>query len=327
MIVQLAIAISAGLVSAAIFAFMATGTVLASPLFYVALLPHYVVGLGWSPAYAFIAIFSALFVLLPAFGLKVAFLHALTISVPAYIVCYLLFLQRQQTAQITSDNGQPENAQPDNAHQAATQTAEWYPFGNVIIAIALMAGVLATISIFMIGSTYESYQAAINEMITQAFRAPEGSDSPNINQNFLNSLTEILPRVLPAASATLWLSTNLVNLWLAGRITKHTQLLRRPWPDIAKIEYPKVLLIIFVAALAASFLPGLPGLAASGFVGAITTAYLIMGLFVLHVLSRKSSLRNLLLIAAYLSLILIPWMSIIVTIVGVGEPLFRLRDR
>ncbi len=321
MIVQLAIAISAGLVSAAIFAFMATGTVLASPLFYIAFLPHYVVGLGWSPAYAFIAIFSALFVLLPAFGLKIAILHAVTLSVPAYIVCYLLFLQRQQPTQIVSEEAESGSA------AAAAGIAEWFPFGNVIITIALMGGVLAAISIFMVGSTYESYLAAISDMITQAFRTPEGTDNPNINQNFLNSLKEILPSVLPAASATLWMSTNLINLWLAGRITKHTQLLRRPWPDIAKIEYPKSLLILFVISLAASFLPGLPGLAASGFVGAITTAYLIMGLFVLHVLSRKSSLRNLLLIAAYLSLILIPWMSIIVTIVGVGEPLFRLRDR
>jgi uncharacterized protein YybS (DUF2232 family) len=74
-------------------------------------------------------------------------------------------------------------------------------------------------------------------------------------------------------------------------------------------------------------LPGLPGLVATGFAGALLFAFVLQGLAVIHVYSRGVPLRALLLAAVYLGILLLGWVAIVVAIVGLGEPVFRLRER
>ena len=86
-------------------------------------------------------------------------------------------------------------------------------------------------------------------------------------------------------------------------------------------------MLIFAAALLASFIPGLPGLVATGLAGALLFAYVLQGLAVIHVYSRGVPLRALLLTAVYLGILLLGWVAVAVAIIGLGEPLFRLRER
>jgi hypothetical protein len=48
---------------------------------------------------------------------------------------------------------------------------------------------------------------------------------------------------------------------------------------------------------------------------------------VIHVYSRGVPLRALLLATVYLGILLLGWVAIAVAILGLGEPLFRLRGR
>jgi len=101
----------------------------------------------------------------------------------------------------------------------------------------------------------------------------------------------------------------------------------RPWPNLHALELPNALLLVFAGALAASFLPGLPGLLATGLAGALLFAYVLQGLAVIHVYSRGMSLRPLLLATVYIGILLLGWVAIIVAIVGLAEPLTNLRHR
>jgi hypothetical protein len=56
-------------------------------------------------------------------------------------------------------------------------------------------------------------------------------------------------------------------------------------------------------------------------------AYVLQGLAVIHVYSRGVPLRGLLLTAVYLGILLLGWVAIAVAILGLGEPLLRLRGR
>jgi hypothetical protein len=86
-------------------------------------------------------------------------------------------------------------------------------------------------------------------------------------------------------------------------------------------------LLIFAVALGASFLPGLPGLLATGLAGAMLFAYVLQGLAVIHVYSRGMPLRSLLLATIYIGILLLGWVAILVAIAGLAEPLFNLRQR
>ena len=54
---------------------------------------------------------------------------------------------------------------------------------------------------------------------------------------------------------------------------------------------------------------------------------MLQGLAVIHVYSRGVPFRALLLAAVYLGILLLGWVAIAVAIVGLGEPMFRLRER
>ena len=133
--------------------------------------------------------------------------------------------------------------------------------------------------------------------------------------------------LLTAAFAIVWLTVSLFNLWMAGLIVDASGRALRPWPNLHSLELPNGLVLIFAVALAASFLPGLPGLLATGLAGALLFAYVLQGLAVIHVYSQGVPLRGLLLTTVYLGILLLGWVAIVVAIVGLAEPLLGLRQR
>jgi uncharacterized protein YybS (DUF2232 family) len=140
-------------------------------------------------------------------------------------------------------------------------------------------------------------------------------------------LSGLIARALPAVFAVLWLTITLFNLWIAGIIVQASGRALRPWPDLHALEIPNAFLLIFAASLAVSFLPGLPGLLATGIAGALLFAYTLQGLAVIHVYTQGMPLRGLLLAIVYLAILLLGWVAIIVAIVGLAEPSLGLRRR
>jgi hypothetical protein len=114
---------------------------------------------------------------------------------------------------------------------------------------------------------------------------------------------------------------------MAGLIVDASGRALRPWPDLHSLELPNTFLLIFAGALAASFLPGLPGLLATGLAGALLFAYVLQGLAVIHVYSQGVPFRGLLLATVYLGILLLGWVAIVVAIIGLAEPLLGLRQR
>jgi hypothetical protein len=137
----------------------------------------------------------------------------------------------------------------------------------------------------------------------------------------------VLARALPAAFAIVWLTITLFNLWIAGLIVDASGRALRPWPDLHGLELPNALVLVFAVALAASFLPGVAGLLATGFAGAMLFAYVLQGLAVIHVYSQGLPLRGVLLTGIYFGILLLGWVAILVAIVGLAEPLLGLRQR
>ena len=81
----------------------------------------------------------------------------------------------------------------------------------------------------------------------------------------------------PIRLAALSLITTLLNLWLAGRITLASGRLTRPWPDLASFTLPSGATLALLAAIALSFAGGVPGHVGSGFAGAFTMAFAMLG--------------------------------------------------
>jgi hypothetical protein len=80
-------------------------------------------------------------------------------------------------------------------------------------------------------------------------------------------------------------------------------------------------------ALAASFLPGLIGVVGSVFSAALLLAYGALGLAVLHVLTRGTTVRPLMLSGVYAALFLLGWPILLASLLGLADVAFDFRGR
>ena len=297
----------AGLVSSALFASAATGTPMAGVLFYLAPLPIALAGLGWGTAAGIAAALTGTLVTAAVLGLGPGLLFALALGAPIALLCYLALLSRQSTA----------------AGESATAAVEWYPMGRLVGWAAVIAGVLAAGIVLLLGYDTESYREAIKDLLEKSAL----KDLDQFNDAALGNLSAILARGLPAAFAVVWQSVALFNLWLGGVIVEASGRGLRPWPKLDALEVPSVFFLAFTASLALSFLPGVVGLIATGFAGALLFAYVLQGLSILHAYTRGMPFRGLLLASIYLGMLLLGWLAVIVAIIGLSEPMLRLRQR
>jgi hypothetical protein len=307
----LIIGAGSGLVSAALFASAATATALAGVLFYLAPLPLCLAGLGWGSAAALVAAISGTLVVAVSLGPVTAGVFALSIAAPTALLTHLALLSRP----LPSPQGQ------------VAQAIEWYPAGRIVGWAALIAGGLAAILILVIGYDQDSYKEMIRQMLDHSALKELDRDGTLFTEETMTGMAAMIARAVPAAFAIVWLTITLFNLWMAGMIVDASGRALRPWPDFHGLELPNVLVPIFAASLLASFVPGLPGLVATGFAGALLFAFVLQGLAVIHVYSRGAPFRALLLAAVYLGILLLGWVAIAVAIIGIGEPVFRLRER
>jgi Predicted membrane protein (DUF2232) len=307
----LLIGAGAGLVAAALFASAATATALAGVLFYLAPLPICLAGFGWGWLAAAIAALSASVVAVSVLGLAAGAVFAGAIAVPLAALCYLALMSRP----LIGPQGE------------ATGALEWYPIGRLVGWTAAIAGVLAAVMVLTLGYDVDSYRDSIKELLQNSALKELDRDGSVINDSTIGGLSTVLARTLPAAFAIVWQSIAQFNLWLAGIIVSASGRALRPWPKLDDIEIPNAFFLAFTASLVASFLPGMAGLLATGFAGALLFAYVLQGLAVLHAFSRGMPFRSLLLAAVYVGILLLGWVAIAVAILGLSEPMLRLRER
>jgi hypothetical protein len=320
MVQILLIGIGAGAASALLFASVASGTALSVVLFYLAALPILIATIGWSTIAGLIAAGIA------AVGLGVIvdwrFLVAFTLGVgaPAWWLGYLAMLARPA-------------ATHDGAHASATaaapDTLEWYPPGRLVVWAAVLGalGVVAIIPYF--GFDRETFESALRGSFERALRASAGPDGtvqiPGVRN--AQQLLDILVMFMPLAAAFFGTIIHLFNLWLSARIVRMSGRLKRPWPDLPSMRFPPTAAGATALSLAGSFVPGTVGLVASIFAVALMVAYAVLGLAVLHDITRGAKTRAVTLGAAYALILFQGWPILIFSLFGLIDSAVDLRSR
>jgi hypothetical protein len=306
------IGIGAGVVAAVLFASLANNTLLAVMLFYLTPLPILLAGIGWGSRAAQIAFATAVLLVGLVLHLTTAIAFALAVGLPGLVLSYLMLLHRDV---VPAAAGQP--------------AVEWYPLGRMIAWASLMAGGLIALGLLLLGNDGEGYRSAVRAMFDQTslgqLREMLGADLTDVQYDqFVARLTRY---ILPAFAAASWLLVILANLWIATKSASISGQLARPLPSLTMLHYPPFLLAGFLVSLLLSFASGIVGLAGTAFLGAISCAYLILGLAVMHVAAAGSQFKPLVLAVLYAGLMLTPWVAPITILLGLIEPLLQLRRR
>src|SRR5712691_9502432 len=271
------IGIAAGLAAALLFASIVSGSALSIPLFYLAPLPVLIAALGWSQLAGLIAAGVAAVGLGIAFGTTLFVVFLVGVGLPAWWLGYLALLARPGA-----------NASP--------QHLEWYPVGRLVIWAAVLGSLIVVAVMARFGLDAESIQAGLKRALETLIRVqPAGSSSAELRipggmvapGELVDWLATWIPRIAAIPSTI----TNLFNLWLAARIVKASGRLKRPWPDLSAIAFPPLVPVLLAAAIAGTFVPGIVGIVSWVLTASLLTAYLLLGLAVIHAITRALSGR------------------------------------
>ena len=304
------IGIAAGAASALLFASVASGALLAIPLFYLAPLPILIAAVGWSHLAGLIAAFVAAISLAAALGgfFFVSFL--IGIGLPAWWLGYLALLAR------------PAGPTPDDL--------EWYPIGRVVLWAAVLAALVVTFGILTIGTDAESFRSGLRGAIERLLGLR--ADAPKRTTFTLPGLgemdaVEFMVLITPPTAAVVALITNLLALWLAARTVRVSGRLKRPWPDLSTLSFPPSGHALLAAALAATFLPGIVAIIAGVFAASLLMGYALLGLAVVHALTRGINGRGFILGSIYGAIFVFGWPMLLMSLVGLTDALLDLRGR
>ena len=147
-----------------------------------------------------------------------------------------------------------------------------------------------------------------------------------LNDQQIEALADFVVAALPGALAAYWVGIFALNLYLAGRIARASGRLGRDWPDLPALAYPPGFPLLAALSLAASFAPGIVGVAGASFSGAMLLAYLIAGLALMHFIARGRAPWILWFVYAGL-LVFGPYAAVALMLGGLLEPALKLKRR
>lgn len=193
-----------------------------------------------------------------------------------------------------------------------------------------MAAVPAALWSLLADLESERLKEALAAALTEAFKSGSvtGPGGTPLGAEEIATISAIVYAALPSGSAIAWMGGLLLTLWLAGRIMLASGQLSRPWPDLSAMEFPSVTALVFVATLLASFLDGPAGIAARALAGALMFAYVLLGLSVIHYITRGNTWRSFILWGLYFTLMVLSvYAAVPLAIIGLSDRILNLRRR
>lgn len=303
----LPIGLGAGAVSALLAATALTGSPFATFILPFTPLPILLAGLGWRHHAGLVAAISSSLVLLMIAGPVIGLGFAIALGLPAWWLAYLALLARSDDPSAT----------------------EWYPVGRLVAWCAAIGAVVVALTIPLIGGSLEEVRGALRGFFAETWKAATqmGRTFPLPAGQDPKPIFDMMALAFPILVATLFTQLWLFNLWLAGRIVRASGKLVRPWPDITGFELPRAATLALLGGFAGSLLPGLPSLVAELFSSTFLTAFMLLGLAVMHVTTRAAPARALILFALYALLVFMPWLAVFLAGLGLAEQLIGIRRR
>jgi hypothetical protein len=296
---------------AAVFALLLFLGIVTIPL---APLPLFYVGLTASPSALLLA--GALYAVLAAtlIGWPLAVTTLLLFTLPAFALTRLSLLSR-----IRSDV-------PDVASVDARQSYEFYPAHKLILWVTGMAVVLTSLMFGRFAHEDGGLPAVFISLLTSepTTAALFGLDELGLETG---AMKVIVATMLVTAGAS-WAISLIATMVLAQRLAEWTKLNLRPKQDYDGLSLPSFLDALLVGSIILSFfLDGAWSIYFAALALCLLIPYFLLGLSVIHAISRPLDARVWILSALYLFLLLFLWLGILVALLGLIEPLVRLRQR
>jgi hypothetical protein len=275
------------------------GTPGAIILVYMTHLPLFAAGLWLGTGAAIAAGAAGTLVLLAASDLLGAALFAVLNAAPVALLVRQALLARRR------DDG----------------TLAWYPPGLLTAWLTAFALAGIGIAVLLMGGP-EALQASLRSVLAQVLDRVYGQRLPNRDK-----VAETLAAIIPGIVAASWMITAIINAALAQGVLARFGANWRPSPDLVALGLPIWMPIALGVAAAATALGGGARFIAVNAIIALSVAFCLAGLAVLHAAVRRLSHPAMALIFFYTTAALFGWPFLVVAIFGLLENWLGLRRR
>ena len=302
---SLLVGAGAGLAAALLMASLLTGTAFALPLFLLSSLPIAIAGLGFGPVAAGVGAVAAGAAVGIAASPTIGAAAFLLVTAPAAWLSVLLNLSWTV---------------------AGDERRFWFPLGRALLYGAAFISVALILIGLLVGFDPEALAAQSAALFAEWFTtAPEAGVS--LTPSDIDALTRLNLALLPYSTAALALVMLVFNTWLGARVAAMSGQLARELQPLWTAELPLAAAGVFLSAMLLS-LAGPPlGPAAAAVAGAFGMAHGLIGLAVLHALSRGMPGRPAILAIAYLLLVALRPTLFVFVLLGVADAFMRFRSR
>lgn len=303
------IAVGAGLVSGLLFRAANQGAGGLLLLVFLTPLPIAIAGFGWGWLLSAIGAVVAFGLLTATASVQAGAFHLLLFGLPITASIYYLLLNRAYT----TPNGVEE--------------VEWYPIGRVLFGVALFSGVVGLAALLSMGTSVDDIktqiQTALDAMLKADFPWP-GGKPPTAEQQ--KTFVDLMTLSFSSAIAGFWLWVIVFNLWVGAKVARASGLLIRPWPNVSMTALPGWAGLPLALAMLVSMSEGYIGFVALGFGSGLMTAFMLIGLAIVHNVTWNSPFRIGALIATYTFLLLFfPFSALAIAALALIEPFISFR--
>ena len=309
----------AGLVSALLFAVVATGSPTGLLLCYAAPLPIIIASLGWSHLVGLLGVAVGGIAISLSLTSAAGFAFAIGPALPAWALSYALLggFGAVRDGTLALPEGQAPGA---------------YPPGYLLVLVALLGAAVALISaVGLGGGDFPDYQRTLRGVAESLLRTETGTarptDLPTLAGVQPRDIVSLLVRIAPGVAAAIFSLALALNLWLGAKAVGLSGRLPRPWPPVPETRMPPAALGAAVVGLALLFVPGFVGVGGMTLLGALTMAFGLQGLALLHHVTRGRRARGPLLTFAYLLTIFFGGTFLLMALAGMADTATPLRSR
>ncbi len=224
----------------------------------------------------------------------------------------------------------------------APNTVDWYPPGKILgwlTAYAML--ILGCIAIYfafsndgLVAVSHNYLNEFFGQVLNQSHSNFRSDTERDLVKGILTVATNRMAPLLSGFLLSIYLLMAIANATITQGILNRAGLSLRPSPSYITMELPRWLSGAMAAALVVAFLPGTIGILGQNAVMVLSIPFLLLGLTVIHTLSRRTPNPGMVLVAIYLALFLLvalfnislPILPLLI-LLGIVEQWTSLRQR
>lgn len=202
---------------------------------------------------------------------------------------------------------------------------KWYPPGMMLCWLTGYGAMAFVIAAYMVGGGPNGIEEILRENISAAL----GVLMQDLEPLKVEAMARMAARHVPAIFMASWLISMVVNAHLAQNIATRLGRNIRPAPPLLNMSLPFGLTGAMLAAAVIWRLagPGLVGFVSLNLALVMLVPYFLMGLAVVHAISRPWPARTPILVTMYLIMVFIGWPVALLAALGLAEQWIGLRRR